>query len=108
MNKIIKIISNPKIFVFTIIWLMVLVFFGTIEQKDIGLFASQKKYFTSIILWFYNIPLPGGLLTMIILSINLFSFFSKPNSWRKNKNWHTNSSCWSINIINWFSNNKCI
>jgi len=85
MNKIIKIISNPKIFVFTIIWLMVLVFFGTIEQKDIGLFASQKKYFTSIILWLYNIPLPGGLLTMSILSINLFSFFLKPNSWRKNK-----------------------
>ena len=85
MNKIIKIISNPKIFVFTIIWLMVLVFFGTIEQKDIGLFASQKKYFTSMILWLYNIPLPGGLLTMSILSINLFSFFLKPNSWRKNK-----------------------
>ena len=60
-------------------------FFGTIEQKDIGLFASQKKYFTSIILWLYNIPLPGGLLTMSILSINLFSFFLKPNSWRKNK-----------------------
>ena len=85
MNKLIKRISDPKIFVFTIIWLMVLVFFGTIEQKDIGLFASQKKYFTSIILWVYGIPLPGGLLTMIILSMNLFSFFLKPNSWRKNK-----------------------
>ncbi|RPG03785.1 MAG: hypothetical protein CBE06_000260 [Pelagibacteraceae bacterium TMED246] len=84
-NKIIKTISNPKIFVFTIIWLMVLVFFGTIEQKDIGLFESQKKYFTSLILWVYNIPLPGGLLTMSILSVNLFSFFLKPNSWRKNK-----------------------
>lgn len=64
---------------------MVLVFFGTIEQKDIGLFESQKKYFTSLILWVYNIPLPGGLLTMSILSVNLFSFFLKPNSWRKNK-----------------------
>ena len=85
MNKLIKRISDPKIFVFTIIWLMVLVFFGTIEQKDIGLFASQKKYFTSMILWVYGIPLPGGLLTMIILSMNLFSFFLKPNSWRKNK-----------------------
>ena len=93
MNKIIKIISNPKIFVFTIIWLMVLVFFGTIEQKDIGLFASQKKYFTSIILWLYNIPLPGGLLTMSILSINLFSFFLKPNSWRKNKIGMCNYMC---------------
>ena len=84
-NKIVKIISNPKMFVFTIIWLMVLVFFGTIEQKDIGLFAAQNKYFLSTIIWFYVLPLPGGLLTMSILSINLFSFFLKPNIWKKNK-----------------------
>ena len=71
-NKIVKIISNPKMFVFTIIWLMVLVFFGTIEQKYIGLFAAQNKYFLSTIIWFYALPLPGGLLTMSILSINLF------------------------------------
>ena len=84
-NQIIKIISNPKIFVFTIIWLMVLVFVGTVEQKDIGLFAAQNKYFSSTIIWFYAIPLPGGLLTMTVLSINLFSFFFKPNVWNKNK-----------------------
>ena len=65
-QKIIQLISNPKIFVFTIIWLMILVFIGTIEQKDIGLFAAQNKYFSSVVIWFYSIPLPGGLLTMTI------------------------------------------
>mgnify|MGYP001200712310 CR=1 FL=1 len=83
--KIIKLISNPKIFVFTIIWLMVLVTVGTIDQKNIGLFAAQNKYFSSIIIWFYFIPLPGGGLTMTILSMNLFSFFLKPNIWNKKK-----------------------
>ncbi len=84
-HQIISIISNPKIFVFTIIWLMTLVFVGTVEQKDIGLFAAQNKYFSSTIIWFYSLPLPGGLLTMTVLSINLFSFFLKPNIWNKNK-----------------------
>lgn len=84
-KKIIKIISNPKIFVFTNIWLMVLVFIGTVEQKDIGLFAAQIKYFSSSFVWFYGIPFPGGLLTMTVLSLNLFSFFFKPNVWNKKK-----------------------
>ena len=89
MKNITRIISNPKIFVFTIIWLMILVFIGTIAQKDIGLFAAQNKYFSSAFIWVYifgfGIPLPGGLLTMTILAMNLFSFILKPNIWNKNK-----------------------
>jgi len=85
LNQIIKIISNPKIFVFTIIWLMILVCVGTVEQKDIGLFAAQNKYFSSIFIWFYSLPLPGGLLTMVVLFINLFVFLLKPHHWRFNK-----------------------
>ena len=86
----IKFISNPRIFVITIIWLMFLVVIGTIAQRDIGLFQAQKKYFTSLLLWleiggFNILPLPGGLLTMSILFINLSSFFLKPNIWTKNK-----------------------
>ena len=89
MKNITRIISNPKIFVFTIIWLMILVFIGTIAQKDIGLFAAQNKYFSSAFIWVYifgfGIPLPGGLLTMTFLAMNLFSFILKPNIWNKNK-----------------------
>ena len=33
-NLMIYKIGSPKIFVYLIIWLMVLVFFGTIAQKD--------------------------------------------------------------------------
>ena len=64
---------------------MILVVFGTIEQKDIGLFAPPEKNFFCIIIWFYNLPLPGGLLTMSMLFINLCAFLFKPNIWVKNK-----------------------
>ena len=77
-------ISNPKFFVITIIWLMVLIFFGTIEQKYIGLYAAQNKYFSSIILWLWYFPLPGGMLTMFVLAINLTSFLFKKKIWKKN------------------------
>jgi len=77
-------LSDPKIFVITIIWLIVLVFFGTIEQKYIGLYAAQNKYFSSLILWIWYFPLPGGMLTMFILSINLSAFLFKKNIWKKN------------------------
>ena len=92
--RIIKLISNPKIFVFTIIWMMILVFMGTIAQKNIGLFAAQNKYFSSLILWLHIsdgtvnipiIPVPGGMLTMTILFINLFSFFLNKKVWKINK-----------------------
>ena len=85
-----KKLSSPRIFVFTIIWLMFLVFIGTIAQRDIGLFQAQQKYFSSLLLWFeiggfQILPLPGGLLTMIILFVNLLTFFFKPNIWSRNK-----------------------
>ena len=41
MKQIIKIIGNPKIFFYTLIWLMVLVVLGILAQRDIGLYASQ-------------------------------------------------------------------
>ena len=41
MKQIIKIIGNPKIFFYTLNWLMVLVVLGTLAQPDIGLYASQ-------------------------------------------------------------------
>ena len=80
----IKFLANPRIFVFTIIWMMVLVFVGTIAQRDMGLYLEQQKYFSSLLLWleignFQVLPLPGGLLTMIILFVNLLAFFFKPN-----------------------------
>ena len=78
MKKITSFLKDPKIFVVTIIWMMVIVAIGTIQQKYHGLFTVQERYFSSWIIWFSFFPTPGGRLTLIVMLINLsFSFFNK-------------------------------
>ena len=71
----IKILKTPKVFVFTMIWMMILVVLGTLAQKEMGLFAVQEKYFSSWFFWIWYLPMPGGRLTMIIMLTNLSFFF---------------------------------
>ena len=87
MKQIIKIIGNPKIFVYTLIWLMVLVVLGTLAQRDIGLYASQQKYFSANITWLGDIiPAPGGRITMVVILVNLtFMVLFKHNLWKIKK-----------------------
>ena len=85
-DNFLKIIMSPKIFSYTLIWLIVLVFFGTIAQKNIGLYASQMKYFSSFFFLFLGfIPLPGGRLILLFMTINLFSSLFKRNLWQLKK-----------------------
>jgi len=84
-NSATKILKTPKLFVFIIIWMMILVVIGTLAQKDMGLFAVQKKYFSSWYFLIWNIPMPGGRLTMILMLINLSFFFFRKNLWKINK-----------------------
>ena len=60
MKKIISFLSNPKILLFTIFWLMILVVLGTLAQANIGLYEAQGKYFSSWIMWVKFFPTPGG------------------------------------------------
>ncbi len=87
MKQVIKLFSNPKIFVYTVIWFMVLVVLGTLAQKDIGLYASQQKYFSANITWLGGIiPAPGGRITMVIMLVNLtFMVLFKHNLWKIKK-----------------------
>ena len=80
-----KLLKTPKLFVFTIIWMMVLVVLGTLAQKNMGLFAVQEKYFSSWIIWFWYIPMPGARPTMILMLLNLSFFFFNKSLWKLNK-----------------------
>jgi len=44
-KDIINFLKQPKIFVFAIIWMMMLVVLGTLAQKDMGLYTAQKPGF---------------------------------------------------------------
>ena len=84
-KDIINFLKQPKIFVFAIIWMMMLVVLGTLAQKDMGLYAAQNRYFSAWITWFWFIPMPGGRFTLIIILINLSFFFFKKSIWKIKK-----------------------
>ena len=85
-KQLIKFISSPKVFSYTVVWLIVIVFFGTIAQKDVGLYASQVKYFSSYYFLFAGfLPLPGGRITIIIMTVNLASSLFKKTLWKMKK-----------------------
>ncbi|SVC08356.1 uncharacterized protein METZ01_LOCUS261210, partial [marine metagenome] len=68
-NQLIQYLRMPKLFIFTLIWMMFLIVIGTLAQSDMGLFAVQKRYFSSWIIWFWYLPTPGGRLTMLLIFI---------------------------------------
>ena len=82
---IIQRVGSPKIFVYLVIWLMFLVFFGTIAQRDSGLYLVQLDYFSSWIKWFGPLPTPSAKLTMLLMTINLSSYFFRDHIWRIQK-----------------------
>ena len=81
MKKIVSFLSNPKILVVTMFWLMILVVLGTLAQANIVLYEAQQRYFSSWILWFKFFPTPGGRLTLLVMFINLSCFILKPSFW---------------------------
>ena len=84
-RELIRICSSPKLFVYSLVWLMVLVTVGTVAQKDIGLYASQQKYFSSYFFFIGPLPLPGGRLVLALMLINLVSMMFKQNLWKMKK-----------------------
>ena len=85
MADIIKILQSPKIFIFSLVNMILLVFLGTIFQGELGLYQTQKIYFSSWLHWLYIIPLPGGRLIMIVMFINLFSMLCRKKMWKMSK-----------------------
>ena len=65
--------------------MIIIVFLGTIYQGDLGLYMTQKIYFSSWVYWFYFIPLPAGRLLMIVMSINLLALSFRKSLWKFKK-----------------------
>ncbi len=85
MNIFLKIITSLRLTVILLSLGMMLVFFGTLDQVNTGIWVTQKRYFESLfVFWSYpaewaasdtlgfiRIPMPGGYLLGIALIINL-------------------------------------
>jgi hypothetical protein len=77
-----KTMASPSVLFFTLPWLMVLLVLGTVMQRDLGLFDAQKLYFSSWILWFGPIPLPGAYMTLGVITLCLSAKFLLYSPWR--------------------------
>lgn len=79
-------LARPEVVFFDLIWLMYLVFVGTIAQRSIGLYQAQAKYFSS---WWYLeggfLPLPGGYAAMAVLFIGLFFKLVFKSPWTRKR-----------------------
>lgn len=72
--KYLKQFASIKLTVVCLLFLVVLVFWGTIYQADHGLYQAQQKFFYSwYFLAFGFIPIPGTVLIIFTLTLNLIS-----------------------------------
>lgn len=75
--------GSPRVLMYALPWLMVLLIAGTVAQKDLGLYAAHKIYFSSWILWMGPFPLPGAYITLGLITTCLFIKFLMFSPWRK-------------------------
>ena len=86
MKPILKFFSSLKLTVVLLILSLVLIFFGTLDQVEFGIWETQKRYFESFfVVWSYpdinanvnlswiKIPLPGGYTLGSLLLVNLLA-----------------------------------
>lgn len=77
-------LSRSDILFWTLPFLMLLLVIGTIAQKDLGIYAAQRAYFSSFITFIGPVPFPGGATLMIVLFINMLMKFLLFSEWQ----WH--------------------
>lgn len=76
-------LAKPALLHWIMPYLMALVVAGTIAQKYIGLYDSQKMFFSSIIFWIGLVPAPGGRTVTALLLLSLLAKIIIASPWRK-------------------------
>lgn len=75
-------LSRSDILFWTLPLLMILIVVGTVAQKELGIYAAQKAYFSSLITFIGPIPFPGGAILMTIMFVNMLMKFLLFSEWR--------------------------
>src|SRR6266446_6090532 len=80
----VDVLSSLRLTVVLLCLAVVLVFIGTLAQREEGLYAAQNRYFRSLIIWWspvganWRLPLfPGGYLIGGVLLFNLLAAHAK-------------------------------
>jgi len=77
----VRLLARGQIFFWATAWLMVLLVAGTLAQAHIGLYAAQRQYFASWVAWLGGLPVPGGALTLAVLSLHLVVVLGFTTRW---------------------------
>jgi hypothetical protein len=84
-HKTLEWLAKPVLLHWLLPYLMALVLVGTVTQKYIGLFESQRLFFSSFIFWAGPLPLPGGRLVTAFMLISLLAKIFYASPWHKEK-----------------------
>ncbi len=71
LKAIYKILSSYWLAAATLFFMTIVTLVGTLDQVDLGLWGAKKRYFHSFFATYHGIPLPGGLLLMSLLFVNM-------------------------------------
>lgn len=81
LKKLGSVLGAPALLFYTLPMLIVILVVGTIAQKWVGLHLALETYFYSWIIWKFFLPLPGGLLVMSAITLNLSFKFLLHSRW---------------------------
>ncbi|NBX03940.1 MAG: hypothetical protein EBR02_07795 [Alphaproteobacteria bacterium] len=76
-------LAKPVMLHIILPYLMLLIVIGTVAQKYIGLYDSQKIFFSSFVLWVGVFPLPGGRAVTALMLLSLLAKLIVASPWRK-------------------------
>ncbi len=75
--------ARPVLLFYALPWLMLLLVAGTVAQRYVGLYASQRLFFGSFILWVGYIPLPGAYSVLSVIALSLLVKLVLYTAWEK-------------------------
>ena len=85
LHRITQWLARPLLLHWLLPYLMLLVAIGTIAQKYIGLYESQRLFFSSTILWIGWLPLPGGRAVSALMLVSLLAKLTVASPWSRSK-----------------------
>lgn len=74
--------ASPAILFYILPWLMILLICGTVAQKDFGIYEAHKIFFSSWVIWWGPMPLPGAYPTLGLMTLCLLAKFLLYSPWR--------------------------
>lgn len=82
-HPIIQFLAGPRMVFYILPWLMLLLILGTISQRYIGLYESERLFFSAWWVWFGPIPMPGTYPTLGLLALGLTAKLILKSPWKK-------------------------